>query len=179
MLHRAHRELHNASNNERVAAEQVTELKQANKLFGGFRNPFRSKSKLERAAMAKAQAETQADVHAHSEMRRSEYQSKRQTVAAGSTGTNSAISGRGSAAHGFASSAIESDLMDEEDRAHEREIDESLYEMGSLVGNLRAMAVNMNTEVRAQNEVIGKLGNKSDDLHVRLATTHSRVKNIK
>lgn len=166
-LHRAKQSLHHAQAHERIAADQVTELGRLNKLFG-FKNPFRNRRKekamiesrdQDRARQAmRERDETQASLSATKQrMQASKLQSAQQQRT------------------GFGSIKIESDLLDEEDRKQEQELDETLDDIGSALGNLKMMAMTMNSEVQHQNVIIGDLSSSTDDFNARMKLTQGRM----
>ena len=66
-------------------------------------------------------------------------------------------------------------MLDQDDLTQEKEIDDNLNEMSNVLGRLKGMAGTMNDEVKSQTEVIGKLGNRADDLNVRIGVQNVRL----
>ena len=157
----------------------MAEIKRINKLFH-FRNPFRSRSK-EQAKHEKMLAErAQEESRVQSEMRAGRYQSRMRTTDGHATAaTNGGPSGSSRPVHAYASTVIDSDLLDEEDRRQEQSIDQGLQDMSRITANLKSMAVNMHSEVDHQNRMLNRLNSNSDDLKARLAVTESRMRQIK
>ena len=172
-LYKSQSGLNNASVHERVAGEQVKEIKRLNKLFGfSF---FKSKKKQERLENLKIEEESQDRMRDLEQMQAARSETRNRMDKQRMESQRRQGGGRS----GTSSSMMKSDLLDDEDRMHERELDDTLEDIGGVLGNLKQMALTMNSEVQHQNQVIGKLTRHTEDLNVRINQTNHKVKNIK
>ena len=64
------------------------------------------------------------------------------------------------------------------DDAREDEMEENMGDIAGLVGNLKNMAVDMGTEIDAQNRQLDRINDKGESLTARVETADKRAKNI-
>ena len=170
MLHRAQTDLYKTKANEASANEQVTELKRLNKLFG-FKNPFRSKTKEKRLALEKAEQAERQRIAQQEQTSHGLSESKRRM-------DRLRLENRGDR-KAYGSTVIDSDLLDEEDRQDEREIDNALSDMSTILGNLKRMGASMGDEAQHQNRLIERISKQSDDVNAGLKRTNVRMGQFK
>ncbi len=69
-------------------------------------------------------------------------------------------------------------MYDEEDRTAEAEINANLDEIGGMAGRLKQMAVDMNDELKYQNQLIDDVGGRAEKINERLNHMNRKVKKI-
>ncbi|XP_072170220.1 synaptosomal-associated protein 25-like isoform X1 [Diadema setosum] len=62
--------------------------------------------------------------------------------------------------------------------AREDEMDENLTQVSGIVGNLRHMAIDMQSEISAQNRQVDRIAHKAESNEVRITNADKRAKNI-
>lgn len=175
-LFHAQRQLDVAKLNAEVADEQTGELKRLNTFFG-FKNPFRSSRKEKQLEEARIKASILSRGSNIEDSRRAEYESQRRIDRAvnGSHANSSPFTYKRTPDM-HESAAVTQEIMDEEDVGAEAEIDSNLDQILNGVSRLKMQAQALNEEVNAQSSVISAMGNKSDEMNVRLGITYNKLK---
>ncbi|KAI3648286.1 hypothetical protein MP228_006140 [Amoeboaphelidium protococcarum] len=184
LLHKSKRDLDLAKINQDVAEEQVSELKRLNRFFPSLKNPFASKSKQKKVREDKVKREYQAKVGDEIETRKMERATEmrlhkglkqQQQQQSQSSGSPQKVSDKYKSQR---DAKQYSALLDDEDVAQEKEIEENVDKMMDVLGRLKGMGMAMGQETVSQNEVIETIGQRADDLNVRIGVQNSRLKKI-
>jgi hypothetical protein len=171
ILRKAKTSMDVAKAHQEVANEQVSELKKYSKLIP-WGNPFKRSNASKKLRDAKTKQQYEESMRESDELRRSQRDSERRTAEVKNSANRDPSAGRGRSGQ----RKQHSDLLDEDDRHAEDEIDSNLDQISSIAQQLKGMAMNMNDEIKSQSKLVDHLTKNADDVNVSVKLTQNRMK---
>ncbi|CAG8525255.1 2328_t:CDS:2, partial [Ambispora leptoticha] len=159
------------------AEAQAAKLKKVNGSMFGFdiSNPF-TKGKRERKELERVQAMQEEQRLSREQQRSGNWESQQRINDALKHQPSSKSSGY-QQGHSSDRSRFQFEA-DEEDEQLENQIDNNLDALSSGLDRLNAMAVASGEEVRRQNDVLNRIGSKTEGLDQKIVTTTHKLKKI-